>query len=167
MYCKKPVIATDYSANAEFMTVNNSFPVKYELKKLESDFGLYQKGSSWAEPDVSHAAELMRFVFENTNAASETGKRAASDARELFGAEYTGRRMKQRLDYISFLNDDFRKASDSKETHSKNIEVEIEKLKQAEKINYLEEKIALMKQSKFWKIRDQWWKLKGIVKNRD
>ncbi|MDH3834909.1 MAG: glycosyltransferase family 4 protein, partial [Nitrosopumilus sp.] len=51
MYAKKPVIATSYGGNTDFMNVNNSFPVKYNVKKLERDHGAYKKGSIWADPD--------------------------------------------------------------------------------------------------------------------
>jgi glycosyltransferase involved in cell wall biosynthesis len=41
----KPVIATDYSANTEFMDANNSLPVRYRLVELERDIGPYKAGS--------------------------------------------------------------------------------------------------------------------------
>ncbi|RDH50366.1 hypothetical protein CA946_06585, partial [Fischerella thermalis 111/344/542] len=55
MYYGKPVIATAYSANLEFMNINNSFLVKYSVVKITEDHGPYKKGNFWAEPDIDHA----------------------------------------------------------------------------------------------------------------
>src|SRR5262249_33966906 len=60
----KPVIATGWSGNMDFMNVTNSFPVRYELVELSENIGPYQAGETWAEPSIEHAAELMRLVFE-------------------------------------------------------------------------------------------------------
>src|SRR5213075_2525779 len=58
----KPVIATGWSGNTDFMDVSNAFPVGYRLVELEENVGPYQAGEVWAEPSVEHAADLMRFV---------------------------------------------------------------------------------------------------------
>ena len=100
MYLGKPVIATGYSSNTDFMTVNNSFLVKYDLVKIEKDIGPYKKGNVWAEPDTGHAAELMRLVFENRELARRTGERAAADIRKNLSPEATGRVIKERLQRI-------------------------------------------------------------------
>jgi glycosyltransferase involved in cell wall biosynthesis len=65
MFYGKPVIATGYSSNTEFMNVGNSYLVKYKLIPIEKDCGPYKKGNVWAEADVEHAADLMRYVFNN------------------------------------------------------------------------------------------------------
>ena len=59
----KPVIATNWSGNVDFMNKENSFPVSYQLIKLEADIGPYPKGATWAEPNVNDAAEKMKAVF--------------------------------------------------------------------------------------------------------
>ena len=82
MYLRKPVIATAYSSNMDFMNVNNSFPVKYRLVEIEKDIGPYKKGNLWAEPDVTHAAELMRFVYDNKESSAECGRNASSDIKK-------------------------------------------------------------------------------------
>ena len=58
----KPVIATGYSGNTDFMNDDNSFLVRYRLVEIEDDHGPYTRGFKWAEPDLEHAAELMRRV---------------------------------------------------------------------------------------------------------
>jgi glycosyltransferase involved in cell wall biosynthesis len=93
----KPVIATGYSGNLDFMNPANSFLVKYRLVEIQEDHGPYRKGMQWAEPDVDHAAELMRFVYENRDIAAGIGKKASQDMLEYFSATTVGRLMRQRL----------------------------------------------------------------------
>jgi glycosyltransferase involved in cell wall biosynthesis len=96
----KPVIATAYSGNMEFMDINNSFPVRYKLVELTRDIGLYAKGNMWAEPDIDHAAELMRYVYENREAAARVGQRAAQDIKTSMNPLVTGREIQTRLQLL-------------------------------------------------------------------
>jgi SAM-dependent methyltransferase len=93
----KPVIATGYSGNMEFMTAQNSYPVDYTLAPIGDDAGPYPATGEWAEPDVGHAARLMRHVFENQGEAGERGLRAAEDLRRNHSAEAVGRVMAERI----------------------------------------------------------------------
>jgi SAM-dependent methyltransferase/glycosyltransferase involved in cell wall biosynthesis len=97
MYLGKPVIATGYSGNMEFMTPQNSYPVDYTLRSIGDAAGPYPATGEWAEPDVGHAARLMRHVFENQGEASERGLRAAEDLRRNHSAEAAGRAMAERI----------------------------------------------------------------------
>lgn len=56
-----PVLATNWSANAEFMTEENSLPVAYALTPVNDPQQKYESGGAnmWAEADVAHAAFLM------------------------------------------------------------------------------------------------------------
>jgi len=100
MFLGKPVIATGYSGNMDFMNENNSYLVKYKLVGIEKDVGPYKKGLVWAEPDISHATELMRFVYENKKISQKKGKIAAEDIRKNFSYKTVGDRIKSRIDYI-------------------------------------------------------------------
>lgn len=93
----KPVIATAYSGNMDFMTPSNSFPVKYRLVDIEEDYGFYTKGCEWAEPDLDHAAELMRHVYAHRDEAAEVGKRAQQDVCSRLHPQTVGRMIRERL----------------------------------------------------------------------
>ena len=60
MFLGKPVIATDWSATAEYLDERNGAPVRCRMVQLQETHGPYQAGQTWAEPDVDHAAEWMR-----------------------------------------------------------------------------------------------------------
>jgi glycosyltransferase involved in cell wall biosynthesis len=76
MLAGRPVIATGYSGNMDFMSADNSYLVRYKLVELEQEYRPYEKGSVWADPDLDHAAELMRHVYENREEARLVGEKA-------------------------------------------------------------------------------------------
>ncbi|WP_333460997.1 glycosyltransferase [Microcoleus sp. herbarium13] len=107
MFYGKPVIATGYSSNTEFMNVGNSFLVKYKLIPIEQDCGPYKQGNVWAEADVEHAADLMRYVFSNSREAQQVGAIAAEQIKTLLNPQVTGNKIRKRLEYIAEITDNF------------------------------------------------------------
>jgi glycosyltransferase involved in cell wall biosynthesis len=101
MVFEKPVIVTSYSGNMDFTTPANSFLVKYKLVEIDRDYGPYRKGCVWAEPDLEHAAEFMRYVYENRAKAQEVGQRAKQDILELFHPRIVSGQIRDRLVRIS------------------------------------------------------------------
>ena len=81
MYFGKPVIATNYSGNLEFMNRENSLLVDYTMTELEQVAGSYEYGTRWADPNVEQASNYMRWVFEHRSEARTLGARAAADIR--------------------------------------------------------------------------------------
>lgn len=59
-----PVIATNWSANTEFMNNEVACMVDYKLVQLEKDYGPFKKGQRWAEPDLEQAAEYMKELYQ-------------------------------------------------------------------------------------------------------
>ena len=100
MYLGKPVIATGYSGNMDFMTARNSYLVDYELVPIGDDAAPYPVDGVWAEPDVATAARAMREVFGDPASSRARGSRAAASIRETHSAHATGEQMKQRLRWI-------------------------------------------------------------------
>lgn len=111
MFYGKPVIATGYSSNTEFMNVGNSFLVKYKLIPIEQDCGPYKKGNVWAEADAEHAADLMRYVFNNYREAQQIGAIAAEEIKTLLNPQVTGSKIRKRLEYIAEITDNFQSFS--------------------------------------------------------
>jgi glycosyltransferase involved in cell wall biosynthesis len=94
----KPVIATDYGGTRDFLNQNNGYPVRYRLVELEQDYGPYRAGNVWADPDVEHAAELMRWVFEHPEDRTRKGQQAAQDIERLYGPAVMADRIIRRLE---------------------------------------------------------------------
>jgi glycosyltransferase involved in cell wall biosynthesis/SAM-dependent methyltransferase len=93
----RPVIATGYSGNVDFMHEKNSFPVKYHLTELEMDHGPYKKGSAWAEPDIDHAAGLMRYVYEHRKESKIIGEEGRREAFQQLHPKTVGRFVREHL----------------------------------------------------------------------
>ena len=58
-----PCIATNWSANTEFMNDKVACMVDYQLVELKQNIGPYKKGIRWADPDVEQAAEYMKKLY--------------------------------------------------------------------------------------------------------
>ena len=70
MAANRPVIATGYSGNMDFMSDDTAFIVPYELVEVGADAAPYSPTAVWAQPDVAAAAGMMRAVFDNPVAAA-------------------------------------------------------------------------------------------------
>jgi len=77
----KPVVATGYSGNLEFMTPANSRLVPYTSATIPLGCMPYSPGAEWADPDREAAAELLRELAEDPAAAASLGARAREDVR--------------------------------------------------------------------------------------
>lgn len=58
-----PTIATNWSANTEFMNPEVSCMVDYEMIVTKKEIGPYKKGTRWAEADVNQASDYMRKLY--------------------------------------------------------------------------------------------------------
>ena len=101
MLLGKPVIATNYSGNLDFMHPGNSLLVDYALTDITVDGPIYKKGNRWADPSAEHAASLMRRVFEDRDGAAELGSRARAELSEKLAVRSAGLRMAERLRAVS------------------------------------------------------------------
>jgi glycosyltransferase involved in cell wall biosynthesis len=56
----RPVVATNWSANTDFMPEGSAALVDYRLIPLQQDYGPYRAGQRWADADIGDAARKMR-----------------------------------------------------------------------------------------------------------
>lgn len=92
MVLGKPVIATDYSGNRDFMPPGTAFLVDWTRAALERDYDPYPRGAHWAEPDLDHAAEHMRRVVDDPAHAQDVAAQGHAHAAEVLSlAAYAGR----------------------------------------------------------------------------
>ena len=100
MLLGKPVIATNYSGNVDFMTPENSYLVDYRIVPLTRDYGPYMRGNVWADPDVAQAAQFIRQVALDRTAAADKGRLARRDIEATRTPALTGAAMRARLDAL-------------------------------------------------------------------
>jgi glycosyltransferase involved in cell wall biosynthesis len=87
----KPTIATRYSGNLDFMDDDNSLlaaAVEIEVERAE---GPFRRGSLWAEPDLDHAASLLRSVLDDPDGARDLGAKARESVRDRLSPQRVGR----------------------------------------------------------------------------
>jgi len=74
--CGKPIIVTGIGGALEYAKPENSYLVNHFMTPV---FGMpqspwYRGDQMWAEPDLAHAVELMRRVYDNQGFAADRGK---------------------------------------------------------------------------------------------
>jgi glycosyltransferase involved in cell wall biosynthesis len=101
MLLGKPVIATRYSGNLDFMDDDNSLLVDFTEIKVGKECQPYMAEASWADPIEAHASQLMRRVFENQIWARQLGQQAQQDIQNNYSSRAAGQAMKMRLQAIA------------------------------------------------------------------
>ncbi len=93
----RPVIATGYSGNCEFLDERTGYPIGYHLAEVGTQVGPYLPHYVWAEPDrAALIAAMRRVVAEPAEAAARAAAGAARMA-ELFGPAVIGHEVAARL----------------------------------------------------------------------
>ena len=88
MLLGKPVIATGWSGNMDFMDVENSALVGYRLVPAHDPRGVYEvAGAVWAEPDEAGAIAHLRRLADDATARQALGQRACEAAMARLGVD--------------------------------------------------------------------------------
>ena len=99
----KPVIATHWSGNVDFMNQNNALCVDYNLIQLGRDYGPYKSYQHWAEPNTQDASNKMLKLIQDRGFASRIGKHAKEYAHKYLSPETIGQTMSTRIEKIYTL----------------------------------------------------------------
>lgn len=87
----KPVIATGWSGNLDFMNGNNSALVSYTLIPVHDPEGSFKSGDQkWAEPNVDEASEWLRRLAGDAALRSRMGDAARAVAAQLSPKHFAG-----------------------------------------------------------------------------
>lgn len=92
-----PVIATAYSGPLDYLDPAAHWLVHHRLAPVRQRYAFYQPSMRWAEPDLGHAAEGMRWIYEHRVEAGERAEAAAAALREAHSLERIGASAKARL----------------------------------------------------------------------
>ena len=95
-----PVIATGYSGNRDFTTPSNSYLVDWLPTRVGPGCDGYPAEGHWAEPDLDHAAELMRRVLVRPAEAQEKADRARRDIERSYAPAVAGGIARVRLEQL-------------------------------------------------------------------
>jgi len=95
----KPVITPAYGGQVDFLKEDNSYLVDYSLTPVGGmTWSPYYRGDQyWAEPDMKHAVDTLRHVYNNRDEAAEKGKRAKQFVSDNFTWDKIGDKVVERL----------------------------------------------------------------------
>nr|WP_284691468.1 glycosyltransferase [Pinirhizobacter soli] len=100
MILGKPVVATAYSGNLDFMTPDNGVLVPYRLVPVEAGEYSFGEGQHWAEADVQAASDAMRRLYTDRAWGKAMGDRARRDMEVFLSPERIGKALADHLDAV-------------------------------------------------------------------
>ncbi len=100
MYYGKPVVATGYSGNLDFMNEANSCLVDCTLIPVGAEEYPYGTGQRWAEPDAEQAAWYLRRLVTDSAYATGIGQQAAHYIQTYHSFAAIGARHRRRLERL-------------------------------------------------------------------
>lgn len=97
----KPVVATRYSGNLEFMDDSSARLIGCREIVTDRSYGPYPRGTRWAEPDIEEAAEAMRTLVRDASARADFGSRARARIERDLSPWVIGNRLQALLEWRS------------------------------------------------------------------
>jgi glycosyltransferase involved in cell wall biosynthesis len=76
MAAGRPVVATGWSGNVDFLDATCGLPVPYDLASVGPGADPYPAGATWAEPDLDAAASSLRSLFDDRALGEQLGEAA-------------------------------------------------------------------------------------------
>lgn len=110
----RPVIATAYSGNLDFMNEDNSLLVPCTMVEVGPNAGPYPATTHWADPDVDVAAAHMRRLVDDPEFARDLGERARASVAEIGDIRVTADFIKERVLAVSSRDAARRRARDAR-----------------------------------------------------
>jgi glycosyltransferase involved in cell wall biosynthesis len=96
----KPVVATSYGGNVEFMNSANSYLVGWTPAHVGGKVEHYPANANWAEPDVDEAAQALLAIRADLPAAREKAARGKVEVWGMLGPAVLGTSMRSRLEAL-------------------------------------------------------------------
>ena len=93
----KPVIATGWSGNMEFMNHGNACLVDYTLVPVREGEYPESAGARWAEADLGSAAAAMRRLADDRDYARGLGESGGREVRDRLAAGQAARKLLERI----------------------------------------------------------------------
>lgn len=104
MFLGVPAIATNWSANTDFMKANNSCLVDFSFTDVKNQYYKSRQGQRWANPDNDHAAEYMRQLHADQALYARIAKAGQDYIRSEYSIERSAQKMLARLHDIGVVS---------------------------------------------------------------
>jgi glycosyltransferase involved in cell wall biosynthesis len=100
----RPVIATAFGGNLEFTDDATAFLVDCRPVPVSPGVPIYPEGMLWAEPDLDHAAALLRRVADDPAEATTRGERGRDLIRSRHSPAVVGAAIAREVDRLAALH---------------------------------------------------------------
>lgn len=100
MACGLPTIATNWSAQTDFLNDTTGFPIRVKGLVPAVAKCPYYHGFRWAEPDLEHMASLMRFVYTHHEQVKKRSELTAHYILNNWSWAHAAQKIKNRLKQI-------------------------------------------------------------------
>lgn len=96
----KPVIATNYSGNTEFMNTENSFLVDAVIQPVEKSDNHFDENTLWGSPVEDSSINKIIEVFSNQDITSQKALLAKQHIDDHLSYASVGKILEKRVNYI-------------------------------------------------------------------
>src|SRR5262249_54900745 len=96
----KPVIATYWSGNVDFMDDSCAACIDFEIRRFGGNYGPYKADQQWAEPSIESASRWMRSLYEERAIGRRLAAAGRKKIREALSARAVGKLVRDRLEQI-------------------------------------------------------------------
>ena len=100
MYLGIPAIATNWSANTEFMNQENSCLVDFSMIEIEQNHTFYESGNKWANANVDHALSYMLRLTQDKDYYQEIARSGEKYIKETHNLTISSKIMSNRIQEI-------------------------------------------------------------------
>jgi glycosyltransferase involved in cell wall biosynthesis len=97
----RPVIATGFGGNLDFTDDETAYLVRSRPAAVGDGVPIYPPEAEWAEPDLDHAAELMRRVLADPGEARERGEAGRARVRARHAPDVVGAAVGDELERLA------------------------------------------------------------------
>jgi ADP-heptose:LPS heptosyltransferase/glycosyltransferase involved in cell wall biosynthesis/SAM-dependent methyltransferase len=92
-----PVVATEYAGPLDYLDAKHHWLVRHQSAPVRQAYAYYNPSMAWSEPDVTHAAEGLRWVHAHREEARAAARAAAESLNATFSPREIGKAAKARL----------------------------------------------------------------------
>ena len=92
-----PVVATNWSANTEFMPESAACMVGYDMVPVGDAYQFDNTGLTWADADVHQAAEYLKKLKDDTNYRKQMARAGQEYIREYLSVEKSSEMIRERM----------------------------------------------------------------------
>jgi glycosyltransferase involved in cell wall biosynthesis len=97
-----PVIGTGWSGSSDFLNDDTAFPIRYKLRPVVPTEYPFAAGE-WAEPDIDHAADVMRRLYQQGGASPNITANAKRTVTKLFSRMSVSAKLVDRIRAIGHV----------------------------------------------------------------